>query len=122
MAIKTDAVDKDFSKFIRLRADGVCEYCGKYVGFAKLQCAHFHGRRKWITRCDPDNASALCYSCHNYLDEHPPKHDAFYRKRLGTERYDELNIRSEIVKRRTAEDVVVITKDLKEKIKLLEEG
>lgn len=113
MKIKLDPLDKLFSCFVRLRAGGVCEYCGRK---AKLQCSHFHGRRKRSVRYDLDNAAGLDFSCHMYLGENPYVHTEFFKKRLGSERFEQLNIRAEKTARL---DRVAIERDLKEKIKLL---
>ena len=118
MKIRLDPLDKLFSKYIRLRADEHCEYCGAFKEFTDLQCSHFHGRRKASTRFDSENCCALCYSCHNYLGEHPNKHNAFFEKRLGSERFEQLNIRAEVI---TKLDREAIKEDLKRRIKLLEE-
>lgn len=91
MKIRIDPLDKLFSQMIRLR-DKTCQYCGKQ---GRLETSHFHGRRKHSVRYDPDNACALCYSCHMYLGENPYKHTEFFRKRLGSERFEQLNIRAE---------------------------
>ena len=92
MKIRLDKNDILFSKIIRERANGVCEYCGK---FDRLQCSHFHGRRKYSTRFDLDNACAVCFTCHIFLGEHPNIHAEFFEKRLGSERYEQLNIRAQ---------------------------
>jgi len=114
MKIKLDNLDKLFSKFVRLRAGGICEYCGQNK---VLQCSHFVGRRKRSVRFDPDNAAGLCFSCHMYLGENPHIHTDWFRKRLGSERFENLNIRSNII---TKIDRDKIEADLKERIKLLE--
>jgi len=91
MKIKLDPIDKLFSQVIKLRVEGKCEYCG---GIGN-QTSHFHGRRRRSVRWDLDNAIWTCFSCHMYLGEHPNKHYEFFRKRLGTERFEALNIRAE---------------------------
>jgi len=116
MKIKIDKLDILFSRFVRLRAGGVCEYCGKPN--KRLECSHFHSRRKQSTRYDPDNACGLDFSCHQYLGEHPNIHTEFFKKRLGTERFEELNIRAEMMFPKL--DKVAIKKDLEEKIKLFD--
>ena len=114
MRIKLDPLDILFSRLIRLLAEGKCCYCGN----AGSQTSHFHSRRKRSTRWDLDNAIWVCFSCHLYLGEHPNKHYEFFEKRLGTERFEELNIRAEqIIKL----DKEVIKESLKEKIRLLED-
>lgn len=114
MRIKIDPLDTLFSRFIRLR-DEVCQYCGRG---GRLETSHFHGRRKRSVRYDTDNACALCYSCHRFLGENPYAHTEFFRKRLGTEKFEALNIRAEMVFPKS--DKEVIKASLKEKIKLLE--
>ena len=116
MKIKLDPLDILFSKLVRLRANGICEYCGK-VG---SQTSHFHSRRKRSVRWDLDNACWTDFSCHRYLDEHPNKHCEFFKKRLGSERFEELNIRAEILVKYSKSDKEKIKADLKVKLKLLE--
>ena len=116
MKIKLDPLDILFSKLVRLRANGICEYCGK----PGSQTSHFHSRRKKSTRWDLDNASWACFTCHIYLGEHPNKHYEFFKKRLGTERFEELNIRAEMLVKYSKSDKEKIKADLKEKVKLLE--
>lgn len=129
MKIKLNPIDVLFSRLVRLMADNHCEYCGKqfydrtrengdvYPAWKYLQTSHFHGRRKASTRYDFDNVVAVCYSCHNHFHEHPNKYDAFMRKRLGSERYDLLNIRAETILKRAPSDKKALTESLKAKIK-----
>ena len=118
MKIRLDETDILFSKLIRLKADNHCEYCGKY--FKNLQCSHFFGRRRKSVRYDPDNASALCMSCHMYLGENPYAHTEWFKKRLGSERFEQLSIRNNMIKKYTKEDKENIKTKLKEQIKLWE--
>ena len=115
MKIKINPLDSLFSKFIRLRA-GACEYCGKET---RLECSHFHGRRKQTVRYDPDNACGLCFSCHQYLGENPYVHTEFFKKRLGSERFEQLNIRANMTIKEYPIDKEKIKQDLESKIKLL---
>ena len=114
MKIRRDSLDILFSKYIRMKAGGICEYCGK--GLA-LQCSHFHGRRKRSTRWDEENCCVLCMSCHMYLGEHPNKHCAWFKKRLGSEKFEKLNIRAEIITKLDKEEIKA---SLLEKLKILE--
>lgn len=59
--------DALFSKFIRAR-DGACQVCGS-TEF--LQCAHIHSRSYKAIRVNPDNAVALCRSCHVRFTHRP---------------------------------------------------
>ncbi len=121
MKIKIDPIDVLTSICVRLLADDKCEYCGKYVGFKRLQCSHFFGRRRKSIRYDLDNCSALCMSCHMFLGENPYLHTEWFKKRLGSGKFEELSIRAIKIVRLTKEDKEKIKEDLKEKIKLLEE-
>lgn len=116
MKIKIDALDRLFSKYIRLRAGGVCEKCGQTK---TLQCSHFHGRRKRSVRWNEDNAVALCFSCHMYLGENPLEHYEWFKKRLGEERFELLNIQANMIYK---PDINAITLYLKQKIKEVNDG
>jgi len=61
----------------------------------------------------------LCFSCHQYLGGNPYIHTEWFKGRLGSERFEQLNIQAEMI---VKVDKERIQKDLEEKIKLLEEG
>ena len=122
MAIRRDALDDLFSRYIRLKADNHCEYCGEFRKIFELECSHFHSRRKWITRLDEENCVALCATCHRFLGEHPNIHSDFFRKRLGSERFEQLNIRAQQVKKRLKWEYEELKAKYREKIKYLEKG
>ena len=98
--------DVIFSDYIRERDGWTCQRCSK--GFIKtspssrqgLHNSHFHGRGKWATRYDPDNCTSLCYGCHRYLGSRPIEHTEFMIKRLGLEKFEELNKRANIIKKK----------------------
>lgn len=114
MRIRLDPLDILFSRFIRLRANGVCEKCGNPVGFAKLQTSHFHGRRKKSVRWNEDNACALCFSCHQYFTENPLDHVEWFRERLGEGKFTLLYIQAQ---KRNKVDKELVRLYLKQKIK-----
>lgn len=95
---KIDAADKLFSLYIRHRAKWTCERCGKYYAppTSALHCSHFIGRGKENTRFDPDNASAHCYGCHQYLTSHPQEHMAWKLAQIGQKKLDELILKSNL--------------------------
>lgn len=113
MKIRVDKADVAFSLYIRTKADFTCEYCGRK---GRTECSHFHGRRKASTRYDEENVACLCSGCHSYLGEHPKKHDAWFKKRLGSERYELLNIRAETI---IKVDRTKISKEYKDKLQNL---
>ena len=85
MGIKITPADQAFSRCIREAAGWKCEKCGaqheeKSMG---LHCAHFMTRGNWSTRFDPDNAAALCYGCHSYLDRNPYIKTQWFENYLG---------------------------------------
>ena len=118
LKIRLNPLDKLFSKYMRLKADGVCEYCGKYVGYARLQTSHFHGRRKASVRYDETNCSCVCFTCHQYLGSNPYQHTEWFKKRLGWEKFEALNIRANLISPKVDKDK--ISMDLKSKIAFLE--
>ena len=94
--IKRSAADRRFSLQIRDRDRWTCQRCGtRYTpNTGGLDCAHMFTRRIKATRFDPDNACALCVGCHFYIDSHPFEKLAFFRDRLGVERFDALAARA----------------------------
>lgn len=99
MKISISSLDKLFSRYVRLRAKGICEICRKPREYNSLQCCHFHGRRKKSVRFDPDNALAADFGCHRWLDENPIEKTEFWKKRLGEAAYKKLNLRAAIPQR-----------------------
>ena len=116
MKIKIDKLDVLFSRLVRLLACGRCEYCERPKAMKQLQCSHFHGRRKRSVRYDIDNAAGLCFTCHLYLGENPYIHTEWFKKRLGWEKFEALNIRAEIPMKVDREKMEA---ELKEATKLL---
>ena len=122
-------LDSLFSEFIRKRAvafQGGCEYCGRGVSsYLALECSHFHRGNKMSTRFDPDNACGLCggpEGCHLYLGENPYAHTEFFKKRLGSQRFEELNIRAETLLRYSKFDKEQLKAKLKSQIAFLEQS
>lgn len=104
MTLKRSPEDVRFSKMIRERDRYTCQRCGAVhaPNSQGLHSAHCFGRGKPATRLDPDNACALCYGCHRYLDTHPDLKHEFFRERLGDERYEALQLRSNTTRKRSA--------------------
>jgi len=137
MRIKIDATDKLFSQVVRMSvySDGeaTCEYCGKvfydtikdngetFPSWMRLECSHFKGRRRVSTRHDFDNCAALCKSCHRYLGENPDIHSEFFKKRLGSEKYENLQARANTICKLSKADKEEIKRKLKERLNLLKE-
>ncbi len=103
--IKRSGSDIIFSRKIRERDGWTCQRCGKRYEppTSALHCAHMYSRRIKATRWDKDNACALCFGCHQYIDSHPNEKLAFFRELLGDSRFDALSARAHAKRdRRTA--------------------
>lgn len=120
MKIKIDHLDKLFSSYIRKRAKGYCEFCGKFYGEERLQCCHFHGRRMKSVRYDPDNAIAADFHCHQHLDSEPLEKVEFWKKRLGEDKFDMLNSRARTPARYLDKEAIRLW--LQIEVKKLEKG
>ena len=94
--MKRDKADREFSRSIRERDGYTCQRCfTTYIeGHRGLHCAHMFSRGKKATRWDEENACALCYGCHRWLDGHPDLKREFFRQRLGEDAFAELELRS----------------------------
>lgn len=90
--IKRTRADAKFSDAIRERDGWTCMRCWKsYTPPTRaLHCAHYFTRRTQATRLDPDNALALCYGCHQFVDSHKAEKDALWLSFLGAERFEAL--------------------------------
>lgn len=78
--------DTAFSKYVRLR-DGACQNCG---AAEYLQCAHIISRSYKSIRVNPDNAVALCRSCHVSFTHRPLEWRAWVEERYPG-RWDQLS-------------------------------
>lgn len=114
MRVKIDPLDTLCSEYVRRRAMqrcGGCERCHhKKSSYNELQCAHFHGRRKKSVRYDPDNCAGLCFGCHQHLDSNPLEKIEFFRKLLGKEKFEHLNIRASIPQKPDKEAIKIYLK------------
>ena len=90
--IKRTAADARFSLAIRERDDWTCQRCGKEFSppTRGLHCAHYFTRRTQATRLDPDNALALCYGCHQFVDSHSDAKAELWQDHIGVERFEVL--------------------------------
>lgn len=116
-------LDVLFSEYIRKRAIqqvGGCERCGNWkADYKQLQCSHFWGRRKQSVRHNEDNAIGLCGACHMYFTSNPQEHYEWFKKRLGEERFELLNMQAQTYYK---VDIEAVTIYLKAKLIELGEG
>ena len=121
MKIKIDKLDALFSKYIKLKAGGRCEFCGECPKPRAYHCHHgVAGRRYLNTRWEEDNCAALDFTCHNLLEDFPSINQDFFKKRIGTKRMEELEVIARTYNKMTMERKEAIKVSLEEKIKLLE--
>jgi hypothetical protein len=120
--IRIDKRDTVFSKLIRLRDRFNCRRCGRYFPNGHgLQCAHIFSRRHQSTRYDPDNACALCFTCHQYFGENPTIFTAWVIDTLlGEGCYELLRERHQRIVKRTKADAEALYQHLKAQLKALE--
>ena len=123
--MKRSKTDSLFSRFIKLLSGGYCKRCGKHLGVKSrgLHCAHMFSRGKLSVRFERDNAQALCYGCHRYLDHYHLIKIEFFMEILGKEGFAELELKSNTsATGKNKLDIQAIEAQLKEKILLLEAG
>lgn len=115
MKIKRGPLDVMFSKIIRTRDNWECQRCVMLAAMNNpkktedvilvtsyvnrpggLHCAHLNSRRHLGLRWEEDNACALDFGCHQYLDSHPIEKIAFFKARVGEKRFEEMYLRSKI--------------------------
>ena len=95
--IKRTAADKWFSDYIRLRDKWTCQRCHRKFTKEQLQgldCGHYHTRGHNMTRFNEFNVASFCYGCHSYLDQNPKEKAELFLKRIGQEKFDELEVLS----------------------------
>lgn len=89
-------MDSIWSKLIRLRSGGKCEYCleekREYKGGPGiwLEAAHIIGRTNRSTRWLLENGKALCSGCHAGYDQHLPIEHEIRCYLIGEDKYQEL--------------------------------
>jgi len=117
--IKLRYTDGLWRKYLRVKQGFTCQKCGRAYSpdnAANLQVAHFHSRRHENTRFDAENTLLLCgIPCHQYFDTHRTEFEEFMLNRLGQERYDLLELKAHITKKRDDRgDALVIRAMIKE--------
>ena len=116
MKIRRDKRDALFSLIIRERAGWVCERCGKQFSREDgqgLHCSHFIGRRHRSTRWHPDNAAAHCFTCHQYLGEHPLAFTDWILSHLGEKRARAIRMMAQVVAKFSKRDLENIYSHMK---------
>lgn len=116
MQTKIYPLDMLFSEFIRKRSGGYCQRCGKPYMWQNLQCAHFIGRRYQSVRYNSDNAVALCFTCHQYLDSHPLDKTDWFKRLLGDTAFNVITSSARIYSKLDKEAITAYLKNELEKM------
>lgn len=106
MKVRTSALDRLFSQYIRARAKYRCEYSGTTDGV--MDCAHILSRRHVWTRWDELNAVCLSRRWHMYFTEHPHEWADWTRRQIGSDTVAALQERSRCTDKMTDADRIVI--------------
>lgn len=119
MAMQLRKTDRLFRQYILLRDGYTCQRCGSTydaVGdsLRGLHVSHYWGRGRENTRFDPDNCILLCWGCHRLWGHGDGRNDymKFMVKKLGQHRFDELEARAYMAKKRDDELDVLGIKQL----------
>ncbi len=81
--IKRRPADVEYSLYIRAKANGKCQKCGRVCElngerFFQLEASHYFGRAKESVRFDDRNVHALCSTCHKRMGGYTRKEDGEY--------------------------------------------
>ena len=95
----TAKLDKEFSKYIRLRdamPGGVfrCISCGDIKPIQKADCGHYFSRRHMSTRFDEDNCHAECSACNRFDAEHLHGYRENLVRKIGEQRFQLLEVKA----------------------------
>jgi len=74
------------------------------------------------TRCDPDNAKALCNTCHRWYHSNPLLSSEWVRAVIGDDAYYRLMRKAKTPTKMTVADKDFIRAEQKEQIKQMEKG
>ena len=110
-------LDNMFSLFIRIRDkkkfNGMCPFCSK----RPIECCfHVITRAKYAVRWDPRNAVGSCHAC-NYRNEYDPhSFVAWYIKQNGVAAFKNLVLDSNLVSKRSNEDLLDLLGEMRSAI------
>lgn len=117
--IKRRPADIVFSNFIRFKAKGKCEYCGKicwYEGtkYHQLEASHYFSRAKESVRFDERNVHALCSFCHKrmggYTNKEDGEYDLWIKSLLGERGYTLLKLEANLPHKKDDKLVLMVYK------------
>jgi len=122
--IKLDAIDRIFSKLVRMRDRWTCTCCHTvYPENAQgLHASHIFGRARKSTRWLPLNVVSHCMACHSRLGGNPLDFHDWTENYLGKERTDRLRELANRPVHLTTADKADILADYKAQLKDFQVG
>lgn len=122
--MKTDALDRAFSEYIRLRdsdENGLCRCisCGKIHAWNDIDCGHFVNRRHMSTRFDEINGNAQCRSCNYYDEGNPVGYAKGLIEKYGAGIIDELLLKKKLCRKWSQFEIDELAKYYRKKCKEL---
>jgi len=112
LKIKIDPADTLFSKLVRTWHP-ICESCHSR---SSSQVHHFKSRKYQSVRFDPDNAWAVCFTCHRKFHEDPFWGIEQMKKKLGI-RYDSFVLKANMILKRYDADKELLLLWIKQELK-----
>ena len=108
-----------FNKYIRLRDKGnKCISCNKTP--LKENGGHFfNANNHWNVRFDEDNVHLQCEHCNTFLSGNLINYRTNLIEKIGIERYNELEAKSNVTRKFTVEELKEIIEEYKKKLKEL---
>ena len=108
-----------FNKYIRLRDKGnKCISCNKTP--LKENGGHFfNANNHWNVRFDEDNVHLQCEYCNTFLSGNLINYRTNLIAKIGIERYNELEAKSNVTRKFTVEELKEIIEEYKKKLKEL---
>ena len=109
-----------FNKYIRQRdKDELCISCKQIP--KKVNAGHFwNANNHWNVRFDEDNVHVQCERCNSFLSGNLLEYRTRLCSKIGQKRFDELEAKRHITKKWTKDELRLLIKKYKEKIKQLE--
>ena len=109
-----------FNQYIRLRDEGLnCISCDKPP--LKKNAGHFYNANNhWSLRFDENNVHLQCEHCNTFLSGNLIKYRTNLIKKIGIEKYNDLELKSNDTRKYTVEELKEIIKHYKKEIKLFQ--
>jgi len=118
--VSDEVLDGLVRSYVRLISGGYCKRCKKHTGGIG-EVSHLYRRNRKTVRWDLRNVNYLCLDCHREIDNDQIKLVSFMYDVLSKDDIKELQRLANMTLKEHPIDRVSLKKELKEKIKALEE-